>query len=272
MDKTLDKAVILARGLGTRMQRPDPRAALDPRQDDVAQTGIKAMIPVGRPLVDHVLSVVAEAGLREVCLVIGPEQDALRKHVDGLRPERLSIALAVQQEPRGTADAVAAAEGFAGRDDFVVINCDNYYPLESLTWLRGQSGPAVALFDSESLVAGSNISRQRLLRFAVGEISGDGFLKRIVEKPDAAMLASLRPPIAVSMNCWRFGPAIFEACRSISPSVRGELELTDAVQRAIDVLGIRFRAGVIHAPVFDLTSRGDIAAVTAVLAGREVRL
>ena len=55
-----------------------------------------------------------------------------------------------------------------------------------------------------------------------------------------ATLARLPRPLGVSMNCWRFGPAIFEACRSIRPSPRGELEITDAVQYATDRLGERF--------------------------------
>jgi glucose-1-phosphate thymidylyltransferase len=74
------------------------------------------------------------------------------------------------------------------------------------------------------------------------------------------------------MNCWRFRPSIFEACRKVRPSPRGELELPDAVQYAIDVLGERFAVVKVRAPVLDLTSRGDVAAVAAKLAGVEVNL
>ena len=74
------------------------------------------------------------------------------------------------------------------------------------------------------------------------------------------------------MNCWRFGPAIFPACRSIPLSPRGEYEIVAAVQYAIDVLGERFHAVCMQAPVLDLTSRGDIAPVAARLAGMEIRL
>ena len=63
------------------------------------------------------------------------------------------------------------------------------------------------------------------------------------------------------MNCWRFGPRIFEACRNIEPSQRGELELPDAVQYAIDKLGEAFEVVRVRAPVLDMTSRKDVALI-----------
>ena len=97
-------------------------------------------------------------------------------------------------------------------------------------------------------------------------------MKRIIEKPDEATLARLPRPLGVSMNCWRFGPAIFEACRAIKPSPRGELEITDAVQYATDRLGERFGIVWCQAPVLDLSSRNDIEPVAARLAGKAVDL
>ncbi len=76
----MDKAVILARGLGTRMQRADTAAALEGRQAAMARSGLKAMIPIGRPFLDYVLSVLAAAGYRRVCLVIGPEHATVREY------------------------------------------------------------------------------------------------------------------------------------------------------------------------------------------------
>ena len=114
----------------------------------------------------------------------------------------------------------------------------------------------MAVFDQEALVAESNIPAERISKFAVvegiAEADGGMRLQRIIEKPDAATLARLPRPLGVSMNCWRFGPAIFEACRSIRPSPRGELELPDAVQYAADRLGERFGIVWCQAPVLDL--------------------
>jgi glucose-1-phosphate thymidylyltransferase len=74
------------------------------------------------------------------------------------------------------------------------------------------------------------------------------------------------------MNCWQFRPVIFAACRAIGPSPRGELELPDAVQHAMDVLGERFRVVPVRAAVLDLSSRQDVAPVAARLAGTEAEL
>ena len=71
------------------------------------------------------------------------------------------------------------------------------------------------------------------------------------------------------MNCWLFSPVIFAACLKVQPSSRGELELSDAVQLAIDSLNERFKVLTFRAPVLDLSSRSDITAITDKLRGLE---
>ena len=273
MSRKLDKAVVLSRGLGTRMVKQNNAAGLDSQQEAVADTGVKALIPIDRPFLDYVLSVVADAGYKKVCLVIGPEQRELRQYYgEELKTERLEISFALQAKALGTADAVLAVEGFANGDDFLVINSDNHYPLEALARLRELSGVGTALFDRESMFAGSNIPHERLRAFAVVKLWDDGHLQRIIEKPDEQTLASLGDPLYLSMNCWRFGPKIFNACRAIKPSLRGELELPDAVQYAIDELGERFEAVCVKGAVLDLSYRSDVLPVAKKLAGVEVKL
>jgi len=268
----MDKAVILARGLGTRMRRADAEVSLTEAERSAAEKGVKALIPIARPFLDYVLSALADAGYRRVCLVVAPDHEAIRSHYERVRPTRLSLAFAVQVEPKGTADAVAAAEAFADGDPFLVVNSDNYYPVEALRGLRQQDGFAVALFERESMLSGSNIAPERVRNFAVAQLSDDGLLVRIHEKPDEAALAAMPPPHWLSMNCWRFTPAIFEACRKIGPSPRNEYELPDAVQYVIDVLRLPFRALTIRAPVLDLTTRKDIATIKPLLSSVEVNL
>jgi len=272
----MDQVVILARGLGTRMRKSDPAVVLDPTLAAAADSGVKAMIPIGRPFLDYVLGVAADAGITRACLVVGPEHGLMQKYYTELRPRRMTIEFAVQVEPLGTANAVAAAEQVVGQRPFVMINSDNYYPLQAFCGLRDAPGPAVAIFDQETLVAESNIPAERITKFSVvegiTEADGSVRLQRILEKPDEATLARLPRPLGVSMNCWRFGPAIFEACRSIKPSPRGELELPDAVQYAIDRLGERFSIVWCKAPVLDLSSRDDIEPVARRLAGVKVDL
>src|SRR5262249_23639655 len=109
---TVTRAVVLARGLGTRMKQADVR--LDAAQTEAADRGIKAMMPIGpggRPFLDFLLSALADAGYTEVCLIVAPDHDAIREHYRSIT--RLRLTFAVQAEPRGTADAVLAAESFA---------------------------------------------------------------------------------------------------------------------------------------------------------------
>jgi len=265
------KAVILARGLGTRMRRDDHAAVHDRRQAAVADTGLKAMIPVGRPFLDYGLSALADAGIEDVCLVVGPEHGEIREHYTRRAPPaRLRVHFAMQERPRGTADAVASAEAFADQDVFLVLNSDNYYPVEALAALAALRRPAVAAFERETLVREAGIPAERVRHFSVLDVR-DGWLTRLVEKPDEATLAGFVPPVYVGMNCFAFGPAIFEACRAVGPSPRGELELTDAVRYSIDVLGEQYRVLTFALPVLDLSTRADIAQVAARLRGLEVR-
>jgi dTDP-glucose pyrophosphorylase len=266
------KAVILARGLGTRMRKEDEAASVDDRQSRIADTGVKAMIPIDRPCLDYVLSVLAESGYREVCLVIGPEHTELRKYYEKLDTMLLTLSFAIQEKPLGTGDAVAAAEKFAGREHFLMINSDNYYPVDACRDLRLLDESGLAVFERDAMIAQSNIPADRVVKFAAVEIDSDGYLKRIVEKPDEKTLKSLGKQVYLSMNCWWFGPKIFQACRAIKPSPRGELEITDAVSHAIEHLGERFRVLKFAAGVLDLSSRSDIAPVAKRLAGTEVVL
>ncbi len=252
----------MARGLGTRMRKPDAAAPLNSEQDAAAGTGVKAMIPIGRPFLDYVLGGLADAGFSDVCLVIGPEHGVIRDYYTVQSPpRRLRVGFAVQPQPLGTADAVFAAREFAGGDLFLVINSDNYYPVDALRALRELGQAGVALFERDRLIAGGNIPGDRVQKFALAQIGGDGCLDRILEKPSAEAVRGLGSPVYVSMNCWMFSPVIFRACQAIQPSVRGELELTDAVQCAIDSLGERFRALKFDGAVLDMSSRSDIAAV-----------
>jgi glucose-1-phosphate thymidylyltransferase len=233
-----------------------------------AGAGVKAMIPIGRPFLDYVLSVLADAGYPRVCLVIGPEHRAVRDYYTAQAPpKRIRIDFAVQEKPLGTADAVLAAKELTGNKLFLVINSDNYYPLAVLSAMRELGQAGIALFERDRLVAESNIPENRVLRFAVAKVDKEGYLEHIYEKPLEDTVRGLGLPVYVSMNCWVFSPLIFRACASIGPSARGELELTDAVQYAVDVLKERHKVLTFRSPVLDLSSRSDIAAVAERLRG-----
>jgi dTDP-glucose pyrophosphorylase len=254
------RAVILARGLGRRMRAPHGSDALSTEQAAVADQGMKAMIPIGRPFLDYVISALADAGFTDVCLVIGPEHGKVRDHYDSLAPRRIRVSYAIQEEPRGTADAVLAAESSVGDAPFAVLNADNYYPTSALRELADRNEPAIVAFEREALVREGNAPRDQVGRFGALEVDGDGYLVRIVGDPERAA-ASTGGRLYSSMNCWLFAPEIFRACRDVPLSSRGEYELTQAVQFAIDRHGARFRVIFSSAPVLDLSRRADIVKV-----------
>jgi dTDP-glucose pyrophosphorylase len=266
------KAVVLARGKGTRMQRATAEGSADAAQARAADRGIKGMIPFRRPFLDYIISALADAGCRQVCLVIGPEHEMVRDYYERSRPpERVSVTFAIQTTARGTADAVLAARAFAGGEPFLVLNSDNYYPAEVLNALAGLEGQGLPAFGRDTLIEQSNIDPDRIRSYAVLSIDAAGNLLDIIEKPDPETFARFardggRDAVRVSMNCWRFETPIFTACERIEPSARGEVELPNAVRYAVRVMGEPFKTIPVEIGVLDLSRREDIAEVERRLA------
>ncbi|MGI9140122.1 MAG: nucleotidyltransferase family protein [Gemmatimonadaceae bacterium] len=269
--RSTTKAVILARGLGTRMRAADASAELDAASAAVADSGVKAMIPVGRPFLDYVLSALADAGFAEACLVIGPEHDAVRDYYEVKSPpSRIRARFAIQETPLGTADAVLAAEKFAVGGSFVVLNSDNYYPASALAELQRRTEPAMVAFSRDSLTARGNVAAGKVSRFGAVEVDERGMLRRMTADPVSAA-ASTGGRVYASMNCWLFTAGIFDACRCVPVSSRGEKELTQAVQHAIDGRGMELEVVLSDEPVLDLSTRADIPRVTRFLEGIDAR-
>jgi dTDP-glucose pyrophosphorylase len=263
----MSRAVVLARGLGTRMREPDARVHLTPAQARAAAGGLKAMLPIhGRPFIDYVLSAAADADVRDVALVVAPDHDLLREHFAAAHPERVRVSFVVQPEPRGTADAVLAAQAWTAGDPFLVMNADNLYPADTLCALAAANEPSFPAFDAGELIASSNIPADRVRAFALVEVDADGYMTSIVEKPTGADGVRVDDRRVVSMNCWRFDARIFDACRDVPASARGEVELPEAVGLAVS-RGMRIRALPARGPVLDLSRRADAADVERRLAG-----
>ena len=257
------RAVVLARGLGTRMREPDPGVPLSDAQRRAADAGLKAMMPIhGRPFLDYVLGSLADAGLREIALVVAPDHEALRAHYAAAPPARIRLAFVVQDAPIGTADAVLAAEAWTQGDAFLALNADNLYPVPAVRDLAALATPGLLAFDAADLVRSGNIPLDRIRAFAAVTIDRDGHLQAIVEKP-GDMAGDRR---YVSMNCWRFDARIFDACRDVPKSARGEYELPEAVALAVS-RGMKFTAVRAGGAVLDLSRRADAADVARRLAG-----
>jgi len=269
------QAVILARGLGTRMRREaeGSGAALSDDQRRAAERGAKGMMPLGaRPFLDYVLSALADAGIRDVTLVVAPEHESIREHFERTHvPARVRLRYAVQAEPRGTADAVLSVRGVVDDAPFLVLNSDNYYPGAAFRDLAALGGAGLVAFEAETLVREGGLEPERVFKYALLDVDDAGFLRAVREKPSADDPLAQRDERWVSMNLWSFTPVIFEACARVRPSARGELEIQDAVTIAMHELGERFGVVRMRAGVLDMSSRADIAFVASQLAGIEPR-
>jgi dTDP-glucose pyrophosphorylase len=268
------KAVLLARGLGSRMKQ-DGEAALTPDQAAAAAAGAKGMMPIGagrsRPFLDYVLSALADAGCTSACFVVAPDHAAIREYYEGRgRPSRLAIHYAVQPIADGTARAVESAERYAGQDPFLVLNSDNLYPAPVLKQLIALDGPGLPAYEVDSLVRDSGFPRDRVMGFAAIDVNERGRLMRIFEKPGRDYFDAAGSRALVSMNVWRFDDRIFEACRRVPLSARGEYELPEAVGVALSS-GVAFQTFRASGAVLDLSRRADVALVDSYLAGTEPR-
>lgn len=265
------------------MKRDAETAALTPLQAAAAAAGSKGMMPIGgssraltaegqaRPFLDYVLSAVADAGCTDVCLVVAPDHRDIRAHYEGTgRPRRVTLTYAVQEIANGTAHAVLAARDFVRGQPFLVLNSDNLYPAAVLTSLVTLDEPGLPGYRRADLVRDSGFPPERVNAFAAIEVDTGGYLKRIIEKPGPDYYDAAGPGGLISMNVWRFDERIFDACRDVPRSERGEYELPEAAGLAI-TRGVRFRVVPASGAVLDLSRPSDVALVSARLAGREPR-
>lgn len=265
---TCARALILAAGRGSRMRADARDAVLAPEQDAAASAGHKAMMPLaGRPFLDYVLHSLAGAGFTDIGIIFAPEHDDARAYYRALPASRIRITLLTQTEARGTADALLAGEAWAAGTPFVALNGDNLYPADVLARLRDASGPAAPGFQRDSL----SLPLDRLGAFALIEADARGCLSRIVEKPGTAAVDAAGPDALISMNVWRFDARIFDACRDVPMSIRGEKELPQAVGLAAS-RGVCFEVIPVRGEVLDLSRRDDVAGVSRRIANTEVRL
>ena len=198
-----------------------------------------------------------------------PKSEAYTKKIPNTQP---SIACGIESGdeviPVAARDAVdeCGPHDGAGVAHFLMLNADNLYPAESVRALVELGGPGLIAYDAEALSTLGNIEPSRVQAFALLDVTAEGALREIVEKPDADHPLMRAGAQWVSMNLWRFTSRIFDDCAEVRPSVRGEFELADAVRAAI-ARGERLLAVPQRLAVLDLSRRGDVAALETRLAG-----
>jgi len=217
------KGLILSGGAGTRL-RP------------ITHTSAKQLVPVAnKPILFYGIEDMVATGITEIGIVVGDTRDEVMAAVgDGSR-FGAEITFIQQDAPLGLAHCVLVAEQFLGDDDFVMYLGDNMLeqhlvdfvePFEAARQAstRPELGTAPAAPVAQILLAEVDDPRS----FGVAAIDGSGHVTRLVEKP-------VDPPSNLALvGVYLFDPTIHKAVRSIEPSARGELEITDAIQWLVD--------------------------------------
>jgi glucose-1-phosphate thymidylyltransferase len=218
------KALILAGGSGTRL-RP------------ITHTSAKQLVPVaGKPILFYGLESMADAGIKDVGIIVGETASEIRAAVgDGSRWD-LSVTYIQQSAPLGLAHCVLIAREFLGDDDFVMYLGDNLLRQGVREFVENFEATRVraaqpALDDDALGVPAAEILLTPVAdprQFGVAELDESGRVVRLVEKPE-------HPPSDLALvGVYLFDRRIHDAVRAIHPSGRGELEITDAIQWLID--------------------------------------
>jgi glucose-1-phosphate thymidylyltransferase len=203
------KALILCAGKGTRL-RP------------ITFTNAKPLIPIAnKPTIMYSLEKIRDAGITEIGLVVNPENiDDFKNVLKDGKQLGINISYIIQQEAKGLAHAVKVSKDFLGNDDFLMYLGDNLVNFDLLTFIdKFKKG------NYESFVLLTQVDNPSQFGIAVME---DSKVTKVVEKPKDA------PSNLAIIGVYIFTPIIFEAIENISPSWRGELEITDAIQWLID--------------------------------------
>lgn len=203
------KAVILAAGHGTRMK---PYTHSKP----------KHMLPVAnKPVLGHVIENLKMAGIKDILIVIGHLKEGITGYFKDGAEFGVNISYIEQVERKGLAHALRLSENFVGGGPFVVVLGDVLFT----------SDFSEILIEHEKSGAEATVLLTRVedpSAFGVVEMDGNR-IRRLVEKPKV-------PPsnLAIAGVYIFSSDHIFEAIRSLKPSLRGEYEITDALQGLID--------------------------------------
>lgn len=203
------KALVLSGGSGTRLR---PFSHSMPKQ----------LIPIAnKPVLEHVVENIRDLGVSEIGIIVGDWGDQIASVIgDGTRLG-VKVSYIRQDQPLGLAHCVALARPFLQDDDFVMYLGDNMLPDGVV--------PVAEAFRTERPAAQVVVREVADPRaFGVAELGPDGVVERLVEKPSQP-----RSDLAM-IGVYFFSPAIHQAVDAITPSARGELEITDAIQWLVE--------------------------------------
>ncbi len=207
------KAVVLAAGLGTRL---NPLTATRP----------KHLLPLGNStILERVLKVLGEVGVRDVCIVVHYLKDKIINTLGSGERFNVNITYVDQGAVKGTAHAIAAARDFVGGEDFIAVYGDVTVNVDVLR-------RAIELYREKSVSAVMvGVEVDDPWNYGVLSIDDEGYLIRVVEKPRRGE----EPSNLINAGIYVLdGSRVFRFIDETPVSPRGELEFTDTLQLLVN--------------------------------------
>lgn len=268
--------------MSSRMKKAiDSDGTLDPKLIEQANTLPKCMIGLGkngRPFLDYVLYNAAQAGIKEVVLVLNPKDTVTQSHYEGLMVNGNSWGLTIQfarqyipehrEKPLGTSDAIeqALAQFPSWQNSrFIACNGDNLYPAKAFRLLSEDTHPN-AMLDWNT----DGYTVERVRNCAILKTDSEGFLVDLLEKPNDAEweeIVRTMPRIGISWNIFAFTAADLKTFLKKTPlhPVRNEKEIPVTVRLWANEIPKSIFTIPIADVLPDLTSKNDIAEIQAIL-------
>ena len=206
MTTKINKAVVLAAGRGTRMR-------------ELTAEVPKPMIEVrGKPVLQHIIEGLRDAGIRDVLLVVGYRADAVRNFFGDGSGDNVAIQYATQTVQDGTGRVVDLSRDFVGDRPFVLSYGDILVDPVNYNRVADLPDNVEAII---TVIRGEDVSK-----------GGAVFLNERMELLDLREKSQRDEPTSPWYNAglYAFRPSIFEFTAKLQPSPRGEYELTDAIR------------------------------------------
>lgn len=205
------KGLILSGGKGSRLY-------------PLTYTSAKQLVPVAnKPVLYRVIEAIRDAGIDEIGIVVGTDENArqVREAVGRGGRWGVNVTFIPQEAPLGLAHAVKISQPFLDDARFVMFLGDNV--------IQGGISDLIRQFETSQWNSQIVLTRvEHPEQYGVAKLGEDGRIERLVEKPK-------EPPSDLALvGIYMFDQHVFDAVNAITPSWRGELEITDAIQWLVD--------------------------------------